>query len=184
MDKSIKILSDLTVYMKYAKYLPEKQRRETWDELCERNMQMHIKKYPSLEKEIRDVYNNYVITKKVLPSMRSMQFAGKPIELNNSRIFNCSYLPVNSWEAFHETMFLLLGGVGVGYSVQKHHIEQLPEVLGPNDRKRKFVISDSVEGWADAIKVLMKAYFFGKSNPEFIYDDIRPKGAQLVTSGK
>ncbi len=182
-DKSIQILSDITVYMKYAKFLPSKQRRETWDELVDRNMQMHIKKFPQLESQITDVYNNFVRTKKVLPSMRSMQFAGKPIELNQTRIFNCAYLPIDSWQAFHETMFLLLGGTGVGYSVQRHHIDQLPEVVGPSKSKRRFIIGDSIEGWADAIKVLVKAYFFGKPIPDFVYDDIREKGALLVTSG-
>lgn len=183
MENSIKILSDITVYMKYAKFLPEKNRRETWEELVERNKEMHIKKHPHLKEEIENVYDNFVLTKKVLPSMRSMQFAGKPIELNPSRIFNCAYLPVDSWQAFHETMFLLLGGTGVGYSVQRHHVDQLPEVLGPSERSRRFVIGDSIEGWADAIKVLIKSYFFGKSKPNFVYDDIRPKGAQLITSG-
>jgi len=183
VDQSVKILSDITVYMKYAKYIPSKQIRETWDNLVDRNMQMHINKFPKLTQEITDVYNSYVRTKKVLPSMRSMQFAGKPIELNPSRVFNCAYLPVDSWEAFHETMFLLLGGTGVGYSVQRHHVSQLPQVQRPSDRTRRFLIGDSIEGWADAIKVLVKAYFFGKSKPNFIYDDIRNKGALLVTSG-
>jgi len=182
-DESVKILSDITVYMKYAKYKPELQRRETWEELVQRNMEMHVKKYPQLENEIKRVYNDFVLTKKVLPSMRSMQFAGKPIELNPTRIFNCAYLPIDNWQAFNETMFLLLGGTGVGYSVQRHHIEQLPEVLGPSKNRRRFVIGDSIEGWADAIKVLMKSYFFGKSRPDFIYGDIRQKGALLVTSG-
>ena len=87
MDESQKILSDLTVYMKYAKYVPELQRRETWDELVTRNMNMHIKKFPKLKKEIKDVYQ-YVYDKKVLPSMRSMQFGGKPIEISPNRIYN------------------------------------------------------------------------------------------------
>jgi len=183
-DNSIQILSDITVYMKYAKYKPELQRRETWNELVDRNMQMHINKFPGLKSEITDVYNRFVRTKKVLPSMRSMQFAGKPIELNPSRIFNCAYLPVDDWRAFNETMFLLLGGTGVGYSVQKHHVEKLPEIKKPSlKRSKRFLIGDSIEGWADAIKVLMKSYFFGTSTIRFIYDDIRPKGALLVTSG-
>jgi ribonucleoside-triphosphate reductase (thioredoxin) len=184
MDKSVEILSDITVYMKYAKYLPEKQRRETWEELCERNMQMHIKKYPQLKSDIESVYNNFVVTKKVLPSMRSMQFAGKPIELNPTRIFNCSYLPIDDWRAFSEVMFLLLGGTGVGYSVQRSHVELLPEIRKPSKSKSKrYVIGDSIEGWADAIKVLMKSYFTGGANIRFIYDDIRAKGSQLITSG-
>ncbi len=183
-EESVKILSDITVYMKYAKYLPDVQRRETWDELVDRNMQMHVEKFPQLKDEITKVYNNFVRTKKVLPSMRSMQFAGKPIQLNPTRIFNCAYLPVDDWQSFNETMFLLLGGTGVGYSVQRHHVEQLPEIKKPSEkRSRRFVIGDSIEGWADAIKVLMKSYFFGTSKVRFIYDDIRAKGALLVTSG-
>ena len=184
MDESQKILSDITVYMKYAKFVPELKRRETWEELVTRNMNMHIKKYPKLESEIREVYK-YVYDKKVLPSMRSMQFGGKPIEISPNRIYNCAYLPIDSLDSFSEAMFLLLGGTGVGYSVQKHHVDQLPEIRKPNsNRKRRFLIGDSIEGWADAIKVLFKSYFGEQlSTPEFDFSDIRPKGAQLVTSG-
>jgi len=184
MDASQKILSDLTVYMKYAKFLPEYNRRETWEELVTRNMNMHIKKYPELGGEIVEVYK-YVYDKKVLPSMRSMQFGGKPIEISPNRIYNCAYLPIDHLDAFSEAMFLLLGGTGVGYSVQKHHVEQLPEIRKPNaNRKRRFLIGDSIEGWADAIKVLFKSYFGDQlSTPEFDFSDIRAKGAQLVTSG-
>ena len=184
MDASQKILSDLTVYMKYAKFLPEYNRRETWEELVTRNMNMHIKKYPELGGEIVEAYK-YVYNKKVLPSMRSMQFGGKPIEISPNRIYNCAYLPIDHLDAFSEAMFLLLGGTGVGYSVQKHHVEQLPEIRKPNaNRKRRFLIGDSIEGWADAIKVLFKSYFGDQlSTPEFDFSDIRAKGAQLVTSG-
>ncbi len=184
MDASQKILSDLTVYMKYAKYLPDVNRRETWEELVTRNMNMHIKKYPHLGGEIMQVYK-LVYDKKVLPSMRSMQFGGKPIEISPNRIYNCAYLPIDHLDAFAETMFLLLGGTGVGYSVQKHHVDKLPEIRKPNpNRTRRFLIGDSIEGWADAIKVLFKSYFGeALSTPEFDFSDIRPKGARLVTSG-
>jgi ribonucleoside-triphosphate reductase (thioredoxin) len=184
MDASQKILSDLTVHMKYSKFIPELERRETWEELVTRNMNMHIKKYPHIANEIVDVYQ-YVYTKKVLPSMRSMQFGGKPIEISPNRIYNCAYLPIDHLDAFSETMFLLLGGTGVGYSVQKHHVEKLPEIRKPNpNRARRFLVGDSIEGWADAIKVLMKSYFGENlSTPEFDFSDVRPKGAQLVTSG-
>ena len=184
MELSTKILSDITVHMKYAKYLPDEQRRETWEELCERNTDMHIEKYPDLAEEIESVYRKFVHTKKVLPSMRSMQFAGKPIEIAPSRIYNCAYAPVDDWRVFSEIMFLLLGGTGVGYSVQKHHIENLPEIVGPNkQRSRRYLIADSIEGWADAIKILMKTYFFGGSRIKFDFSDIRPKGSLLITSG-
>jgi ribonucleoside-diphosphate reductase alpha chain len=183
MDISNKILSDITVYMKYSKYNPELNRRETWEELVTRNMNMHIKKYPHLEAEIRENYK-FVYNKQILPSMRSMQFAGKPIEISPNRIYNCAFAPIDDWRVFSEIMFLLLGGTGVGYSVQKHHVDALPEIRKPSTEKtRRFLIGDSIEGWADAISVLVKAYFFGGSKPVFDFRDIRQKGAKLVTSG-
>jgi ribonucleoside-diphosphate reductase alpha chain len=183
MDISNRILSDITVYMKYAKYIPELKRRETWQELVTRNMEMHIKQYPKLENEIRENYM-YVYRKEVLPSMRSMQFAGKPIEISPNRIYNCAFAPIDDWRVFSEIMFLLLGGTGVGYSVQKHHVDVLPEIRKPNkERGRRWLVADSIEGWADAVKVLVKSYFYGGSQIEFDFSDIRPKGARLITSG-
>lgn len=183
MELASKILSDITVYMKYAKYLPTEERRETWEELVTRNKQMHIKKYPHMQEQIEHVYK-FVTDKKVLPSMRSMQFGGKPIEVAPNRVFNCAYLPADDWRCFSETMFLLLGGTGVGYSVQSHHVEKLPEIQKPNlKRTRRFLIGDSIEGWADAVKALMRSYFKGGSKIRFDFSDIRPKGATLVTSG-
>ena len=184
MELSSKILSDITVYMKYAKYLPELNRRETWDELVTRNKEMHQKRYPNIADKIDEAYQ-LVYDKKVLPSMRSMQFGGKPIEISPNRIYNCAYMPIDHIDSFSECMFLLLGGTGVGYSVQKHHVEKLPPVNKPYaKRTKRFLISDSIEGWADAIKLLMKSYLNGKSSRiVFDYSDIRPKGARLVTSG-
>ena len=183
MEISNRLLSDITVYMKYARYVPELQRRESWQELVSRNKNMHLKKYPHLSDEIESVYE-YVYSKKILPSMRSLQFGGKPIEISPNRIYNCAYLPIDDWRAFGEVMFLLLGGTGVGYSVQKHHVEKLPEIRKPSPNKfRRYLVADSIEGWADAIKMLMKSYFQGGSTINFDFSDIRPKGAQLITSG-
>ena len=184
MEISNQILSEITVYMKYAKFVPELNRRETWEELVTRNKEMHQKKFPMLKDEIEEKYK-LVYDKKVLPSMRSLQFGGKPIEISPNRIYNCAYLPIDSVDAFSETMFLLLGGTGVGYSVQRHHVNKLPMIQKPYPkRKRRFLIGDSIEGWADAIKVLMKSYMNGGgSRIEFDYSDVRPKGAMLVTSG-
>jgi len=185
MELSNKILSDITVYMKYAKYIPELNRRETWEELVTRNKNMHIKKYPELTDQIEKAYE-LVYDKKVLPSMRSLQFGGKPIEISPNRVYNCAYLPIDHPESFNEIMFLLLGGTGVGYSVQHHHVAKLPPVNKPYaKRTRRFLIGDSIEGWADAIKVLMKSYMGERrsSKIQFDYSDIRAKGALLVTSG-
>jgi ribonucleoside-triphosphate reductase len=183
MDISTRILSDITVFMKYAKYQPQLNRRETWHELVTRNKGMHQKKYPQLTEEIEAAYK-YVYDRKILPSMRSMQFAGRPIEVNPARIYNCAFLPIDDWRAFGEIMFLLLGGTGVGYSVQNDHIEKLPEIRKPKqNRKKRFLIGDSIEGWADAVKILMKSYFTGTSSIDFDFSDIRPKGARLITAG-
>lgn len=177
------VLSQIVVYSKYARYMKDFGRRETWEELCWRNAAMHQAKYPDLSKEIYNVYKDYVIPKKILPSMRSLQFGGKAIERNPARIYNCAYLPVEHPDAFSETMFLLLGGTGVGYSVQRRHTDKLPSVIGPKKRTRRYVIGDSIEGWADAVKVLVEAYFYGKLQPIFDFGDIRDKGVELVTSG-
>jgi len=181
MQLASKILSDVTVHMKYAKFIPELNRRENWDEIVTRNANMHIKRFPKLKDEIKSAYQ-LVHDRKILPSMRSMQFGGKPVMINNARLYNCCYLPMDSYESFSEVMFLLLSGTGVGYSVQNHHIEKLPDIRKPT-KTRRYLVGDSIEGWADAVKVLMKAYFAGRSLPLFDFSDVRPKGARLITSG-
>tara|TARA_Y100000310_G_scaffold97981_1_gene95649 strand:+ start:3854 stop:5710 length:1857 start_codon:yes stop_codon:yes gene_type:complete len=181
LDIGQQILSEITVHMKYARYLPRQQRRETWAELITRNRDMHIANFPDLKSTIEKAYE-LVYEKKVLPSMRSLQFAGPAIKQTPSRIYNCAYLPIDDYRAFSEVMFLLLGGTGVGYSVQKHHVEKLPTITKPT-KKRRYLVGDSIEGWADCIKMLMKAYFLGRPEPEFDFSSIRPKGALLITSG-
>jgi len=181
MDLGLEALSQLTVFSKYAKYNPELKRRETWDEIVDRYQGMMIKKYPSLEDAI--VKSAELIRlKKVLPSMRALQFAGPAAEVNNARIYNCCFLPMDDYRSFSETMFLLLGGTGVGYSVQKHHVEQLPAIVKPG-KKKTYLIEDSIMGWADAVKVLFKAYMEGKFLPIYDFRAIRHKGARLVTAG-
>jgi len=182
MELNQEILSDLIVHMKYARYLPEVKRRETWPEICHRYEEMMMEKYPYIKDEIHH-WMKFVYDKKVLPSMRAMQFAGPAIARNHSRIYNCAYLPIDDIRAFSETLFLLLGGTGVGYSVQQHHVDKLPPIKKA-EKVKKFLIGDSLEGWADAVKVLLKSYFgFSNYLPEFDYSDIRPKGARLVTAG-
>ena len=183
MDKSVKVLSDITIFQKYARFEPELSRRETWEELVTRNMAMHIKKYPHMKEEIKNAYK-MVYARKVLPSMRSLQFGGRSIELSNNRIFNCAFTTCDDPAVFSETMFNLLGGSGVGFSVQARHTENLPVVQGVSKvRLRRFLVGDSIEGWADAVKVLVESYFYGKTDPNFDFRDIRPKGSRLITSG-
>jgi ribonucleoside-triphosphate reductase len=191
-----KILSDIVVYNKYAKFNPNESRRETWEEIVDRYKAMLIKKYVGEYEDIHDIPKDkfdlyedivqnceYIYNKKILPSMRALQFAGPAIEKNEARGYNCSYMPMDDYRAFSELMFLLLGGTGAGYSVQYHHVEKLPGIQHPTKRA-KYLIGDSIEGWSDAVKQLMKAYF-GKTKvgPRFDYSDIREKGARLVTAG-
>ena len=183
MDLGLEALSSITVFSKYAKYLPKLKRRETWDEIVDRYQEMMINKYPKLEEAIVESAK-FIRDKKILPSMRAMQFAGLALEVNNARGYNCAYLPVDSLYSFSETMFLLLGGSGVGFSVQKHHVEQLPIIIKQETYKmRNYLIEDSIMGWADSIKMLMKFYYEGGPKPKFDFRAIRHKGARLVTAG-
>jgi ribonucleoside-diphosphate reductase alpha chain len=181
MKKGSRVLSEVVRVLKYARYLPEYKRRETWDEIVERNIKMHTNKFPFLEDEIKEIYKG-VLSYKFLPSMRSLQFGLTAIEKNNSRIYNCAYVPLWDHEVFGEIMFLLLSGCGVGFSVQTHHISKLPELDSPS-LEVIYEIEDTIEGWADAVKALVSAFIGKGSFPIFDYSKIRPEGAELKTSG-
>ena len=175
-------LSKVVVFTKYAKYLPSKKRRETWDEIVDRYLDMMRRKYPSLNKEIQ--INGFLLRDKdILMSMRAAQFSGIAMEKNESRGYNCAYMPIDDYRSFSEAMFLLLGGTGLGYSVQYAHVARLPEIRKPS-KSQKYLIEDSIEGWADAVKHLMKAYFgLRETKPRFDFSSIRSKGERLVTAG-
>lgn len=177
-----KFMSDLVIYTKYANYMPEYGRRQNWDECVDVVKNMHVRKYPHLESKIVDIFDNYVKTKKVLPSMRSIQFGGLPIELANNRIYNCAYVAVDSIEVFSEAMFSLLCGTGIGYSVCRRDVYKLPNISYPKTSQR-YKVGDSIEGWADSIKALMEAYMCGKPLPRFDYRDIRPAGSIIKKTG-
>ena len=185
MHETTKLLSDVTVFAKYARYEKSRGKRESWTRLVDRNKAMHLKMYAHIEGAAALIEEAYklVYAKKVLPSMRSLQFGGRPIELAHNRIYNCAYLPIDHPDAFSELMFLLLGGTGGGYSVQKRHVYQLPTVEGTNGKDRRYVVGDSIEGWSDAIKIIIEAYFYNKHLPRFDYSDIRAKGAELIKTG-
>lgn len=142
---------------------------------------MHLTKFPKLSSEITKSFS-LVHDLKVMPSMRSLQFAGDAILKNHCRIYNCSFQRMDRTRAFGETLFLLLSGVGVGYSIQKRHTERLPKVQKPNE-EGKFLVHDSIQGWAQAVDVLIEAYMYGRIRPNFDLSSIRPKGSYLVTTG-
>lgn len=176
-----KIICDVTAFNKYAKYVSHLGRRESFEETVNRNMNMHLDRFPKLSGDITKAYN-YVHNQYVLPSMRTLQFSGEAILKNNSRLYNCSFLNIDNVRCFGETLFLLLSGVGVGFSIQKHHISNLPKLRMPRE-SGFFVAQDSILGWAQCIDLLMDAYFYGRVKPLFDFGNIRPKGSYLVTTG-
>jgi len=181
-EDSKKLLSDVVVYNKYAKYLKKLKRRESWEEIVYRYLDMMVNQYPQLKDEIFS-YGTHILDKKVLPSMRALQFAGPAAIKNNARLYNCSYLPIDDYRGFSEAMFLLLSGTGVGFSVQNKHIGKLPEIVKPT-KEYRYLVGDSIEGWADAVRHLVASYFGLRSTkPKFDFSDIREKGEELVTSG-
>lgn len=181
MNLSNKLLSDLVTVRTYSKYIPAFQRREIFEETINRCMAMHLDRFPKLSKEIVKAFS-LVHQFKVLPSMRTLQFAGPAVLKNNARSFNCSYTPITNPRKFAEVLFLLLSGTGVGFSVQKNHINQLPIVKKPRE-EGIFFAQDSIQGWAQCIHMLMDAYFNDGVRPVFNFSNIRTKGATLHTTG-
>lgn len=175
-------ISDYIHAGKYARYVAAKRRREVYPETVARIEGMHLQQYPSMEKEIRWAFDR-VREKRVLPSMRSMQFGGEAILANNNRIYNCSFSLCDRPEVFSEALYLLLSGCGVGYSVQFDHVDRLPEIAYINPKAvRHHVVGDTIEGWADALKALVQSYLDGV-NLELAYHQIRDAGSPLRTSG-
>ena len=201
---SIRALQDYTYYSKYARYNESEKRRETWNEACDRVKEMHLRRYPQVKDEIEWAFN---LSKdvRVLGSQRALQFGGTPIEKKNARIYNCTVSFCDRIRFFQECFWLLLCGCGTGFSVQNHHIAKLPDFypdmvkafktppLGDvsvaehaNLKRRIFTIPDTIEGWADALGVLMATYMPNPEFPdwegcfvEFDFSAIRPKGSYL-----
>lgn len=201
---SIRALADYTQYSKYARFSKDKKRRETWSEQVDRVFAMHEEKFGSKLDSIRDDFEwvkEQVKKKRVLGSQRALQFGGDPILKKQAKMYNCTVSYVDRPRFFQECMYLLLCGCGTGFSVQRHHIAKLPKVAARTKGKKTFVIPDTVEGWADAIGVLMNSYFvsqdpyyafdygceletFGGYEIEFDYSQIRPQGAPISWGGK
>jgi hypothetical protein len=180
-NESNKLLSEVVAFRTYAKYIPHLQRRETLQETTNRTMNMHLERFPKLSGEITKAFS-LVHELKIMPSMRSMQFSGEAVSSNNSRSYNCSFINITYERAFSEILFLLLSGTGVGFSVQKRHVSKLPTVRKPKE-EGYFRVHDSIEGWSQALYVLLDSYFNGAIRPDYDFSAIRPKGSYLVTTG-
>jgi len=193
---SINTLQEYTRIAKYAKYIPENKRRETWKEQVTRVFDMHREKFSDNEEVLSYIEEaeSAVLKKEVLGSQRILQFGGDPIFKHNARVYNCGFGHINRARAFQELMYLLLCGCGIGFSVQKHHVSQLPIAARPSRLipNKQYIVPDTIEGWADAIGVLVTSYLGG--NPEFDeyigtkvdfdYSEIRPAGSPLSSGAK
>lgn len=181
MNLSNKLLSDVTSFRTYSKYMPHANRRESFEEIVNRSMTMDLEMFPKLSADIVKAYS-LVHDLKVMPSMRKMQFAGEAIRKNHARSYNCTYLLADDVKCFSEALFLLLSGCGVGYSVQRTHTNKLPKVTLPRE-EGMFIVHDSIQGWAQATEMLFSSYLYGQIRPVFDFSNVRPKGSYLVTTG-
>lgn len=207
-------LCEYTRIAKYAQYNPEKKRRETWEEQTDRVFKMHKVKYGHLleNDEFMSLLNETkgsILKKNILGSQRALQFGGPPILSKNTRIYNCAATYIDRARVFQEIMFTLLCGVGIGFSVQTHHVEKLPFLLKPDETDTVvYQIPDSIEGWSESVGVLLSSYFYSpdvwtewyrvqnrqffdeyylkycKKHVIFDYSLIRPKGANISHMGK
>ena len=176
-------VQDYMLASRYARYLPDLGRRETFAEAVARVRDMHVRRYPAAKEDIHWAFDQ-VLDRRCLPSMRSMQFAGPAIERNHARMYNCTFGICDRLEFFRDGLFLLLCGTGVGFSVEFEHVEKLPPLTAEIDEGtvRHFTVPDTIEGWAEAMHELVMSYVDGYL-VEFNYSRIRPRGAFLKTSG-
>jgi len=193
---SVNFLEEISKFIftsKYAKYNSLFSRRETWGECVSRVEKMHLDKFKKLSKEDVDEIKwsfEQVKNKKAVPSMRSMQFAGKAIQAHNSRMYNCAVRHIDSVRSFSESFYLLLCGCGVGFGLSDRFLNHLPNLVDSRDKSGTvitYVIDDDIEGWADSIEALLNCYFkntaYTGRKIVFDYSRIRPEGAPLKTGG-
>lgn len=173
---------------RYARWLDEDQRRENWDETVSRYMDYmvkHLKKRHNYDvsKKLQNELWEAIYNFEVMPSMRSVMTAGAALERDNTAGYNCSYLAIDDIKSFDETMYILLCGTGVGFSVERQYISKLPEV--PErlfQSETTIIVKDSKEGWAKALRQLIALLYSGEI-PKWDVSKIRPAGARLKTFG-
>lgn len=180
MDKNRKLLSDIVVHTKYARFVDN--RRETWEEIVYRTFDMHrnlvlpngtvLQEDPLLLDNLEQA-EELVLNKLVMPSMRSLQFSGDPILSKNERMYNCSYLPITNFRDIKDLFTLCMVGCGVGFSL----FSQIP-IRKPSGNKQVHVVEDSVEGWSNSVFLLLQSYN-GGINYSFDYSAIRPEGSLI-----
>jgi ribonucleoside-diphosphate reductase alpha chain len=176
------VYQEVIAMSRYARYIPEKNRRETWEETVTR-LTNYLKTKVTLDTDTWDELHNSVLKLEVMPSMRLLMSAGEACERDNIAAYNCSYLAVNNKRAFSEALYILMNGTGVGFSCERQEITKLPEI--PSELKQcddVIVVEDSKLGWAKAFKKLVSSLWEGDI-PTFDYSRVRPAGARLKVFG-
>ena len=167
---------------RYARYLPEKQRRETWEETVRRYCDYFKERGQLTGQDYHDVFNA-IYNLEVMPSMRALMTAGKALDRDNVAGFNCSYLPIDHPRAFDEMMYILMCGTGVGFSVERQYVTKLPTVSEDfHETETTITVVDSKIGWAKAYRELISLLYSGQL-PEWDVSKVRPAGATLKTFG-
>ncbi|MEI8352968.1 MAG: recombinase [Lentisphaerota bacterium] len=190
---SIESLQNYVFTSKYSRYIPEKMRRETFDEAVDRVIDMHRRHFKAKGIEVEDlltICSEAMKKRLMLGSQRAMQFGGEPILRKHARIYNCTTSYCDRSRFFQEALWLLLCGCGVGFSVQKHHLAKLPNIARPTGTRATFQVPDTIEGWSDALGILLSSYFtsqqpcpeYANRVVDFDYSLIRPKG-RPISSG-
>ena len=170
---------------RYARYIDDKSRRETWEETVQRFIDYIFERTPAIaeDKETKEELFNAILNHELMPSMRALMTAGKSADRDNTCIYNCSYLPVDDPKSFDEAMFILLCGTGVGFSVESKYINQLPDVPEKMfDSEHTIAVHDSKEGWAKSLRLLL-AHLYAGEIPRWDISKVRPAGARLKTFG-
>ena len=173
---------------RYSRWLPDKERRETWDETVARYFDFfteHLKDLHEfkLTKELRNELEEAVLSLKIMPSMRCIMTAGEALKRENIAGYNCSYVAVDKPSAFDEILYVLMNGTGVGFSVERQFISQLPTIAEEfHPSETVIVVADSKLGWAKAYKELLGMLYVGLI-PRWDTTKVRPAGAPLKTFG-
>lgn len=171
---------------RYARWLPEQNRRENWGETVQRYID-NVVKPKAISAELVQELHDAILNLEVMPSMRAMMTAGPAMDRDNTCAYNCSYLPVDHPYAFDEAMFILLCGTGVGFSVERQYVNQLPEVpqsllVAHPEEGPLIVVEDSKEGWAKSLRMFIR-YLYSGVIPAVDTSNVRPSGAPLKTFG-
>ena len=167
---------------RYSRWLPSQNRRESWDECVDRWWNYFTDKVPSLSE--RPDVKEAILNLEVLPSMRSLMTAGLALDHDNTCLYNCSYLPIDSVESFAELFVILMNGTGTGYSVERQYTDKLPTVANKivKNFDKVIVVEDSKEGWGNALKTLFNDLYAGK-HPKWDLSKVRASGTRLKTFG-